>query len=49
MRTRVHGWRWRRNPLRRHSDVVEAWTALIVAVLLLVGAPLASPRGFVGP
>ncbi|MCX5243725.1 hypothetical protein OG895_00445 [Streptomyces sp. NBC_00201] len=41
MRTRVHGWRWRRNPLRRHSDVVEAWTALIVAVLLLVGAPLA--------
>ncbi|KPI20383.1 hypothetical protein OK074_1212 [Actinobacteria bacterium OK074] len=41
MRTRVRGWRWRRNPLRRHSDVVEAWTALVVMVLLLVGAPLA--------
>ncbi|NUR01183.1 MAG: hypothetical protein HOY79_33040 [Streptomyces sp.] len=41
MRTRVRGWRWRRNPLRRRSDVVEAWTALVVAVLLFVGAPLA--------
>jgi hypothetical protein len=40
MRTRVRGWRWRRNPLRRRSDVVEAWTALVVAVLLFVGAPL---------
>ncbi|MEV0183275.1 hypothetical protein AB0I54_28875 [Streptomyces sp. NPDC050625] len=41
MRTRVRGWRWRDNPLRRRSDVVEAWIALTVAVLLLVGAPLA--------
>ncbi|MDN3024201.1 hypothetical protein [Streptomyces sp. S.PB5] len=41
MRTRVRGWRWRENPLRRRSDVVAAWTALAVAVLLLVGAPLA--------
>ncbi|MFE6280991.1 hypothetical protein [Streptomyces sp. NPDC057877] len=41
MRTRVRGWRWRRNPLRRRSDVVEAWTVLVIAVLLLVGAPLA--------
>ncbi|MEU6139828.1 hypothetical protein ABZ848_05625 [Streptomyces sp. NPDC047081] len=40
MRTRVRGWRWRRNPLRRRSDVVEAWTALVAAVLLFVGAPL---------
>ncbi|MFJ8193959.1 hypothetical protein ACIQ8D_30005 [Streptomyces sp. NPDC096094] len=40
MRTRVRGWRLRRNPLRRRSDVVEAWTALVVAVLLIVGAPL---------
>ena len=40
MRTGVRGWRWRRNPLRRRSDVVEAWTALVVAVLLIVGAPL---------
>ncbi|MEU6217465.1 hypothetical protein ABZ845_08075 [Streptomyces sp. NPDC047022] len=41
MRTRVRGWRWRCNPLRRRSDVIEAWTALLVAVLLCVGAPLA--------
>ncbi|MGW0336742.1 Rv1733c family protein [Streptomyces sp. NPDC003011] len=41
MRIRVRGWRWRRNPLRRRSDVVEAWTVLAVAVLLAVGAPLA--------
>jgi hypothetical protein len=40
MRTRVLGWRWRRSPLRRRSDVVEAWTVLVVAVLILVGAPL---------
>ncbi|MGW1714911.1 Rv1733c family protein [Streptomyces sp. NPDC002156] len=38
--TRVYGWRWRRNPLRRRSDVVEAWTVLVVAVVLCVGAPL---------
>ncbi|MEU2775730.1 hypothetical protein ABZ646_23055 [Streptomyces sp. NPDC007162] len=41
MRTRVHGWRWRQNPLRRRSDMVEAWIALVVAVLLCAGAPLA--------
>ena len=41
MRTRVRGWRWRRNPLRRRCDLVEAWTVLVAAVLLLVGAPLA--------
>lgn len=23
------GWRWRRNPLRRRSDVVEAWLGLV--------------------
>ncbi|MFF8732395.1 hypothetical protein ACF073_38935 [Streptomyces sp. NPDC015171] len=40
MRTRVRGWRWRRNPLRRRSDVVEAWTVLMVTVLLFVVAPL---------
>ncbi|MBD0422589.1 hypothetical protein AB0L35_20090 [Streptomyces sp. NPDC052309] len=40
MRTRVRGWRWRRNPLRRRSDVVEAWTVLTVALLLFVGAPV---------
>lgn len=41
MRSRVRGLRGRHNPLRRRSDIVEAWTALIVAVLLLVAAPLA--------
>ncbi|MFF3487799.1 hypothetical protein ACFYXC_31630 [Streptomyces sp. NPDC002701] len=40
-RTRVIGRRQRHNPLRRRSDVVEAWTALAVAVVLCVGAPLA--------
>ena len=40
MRTRVRGWRWRRNPLRRRSDVVEAWTVLAVTALMLLGAPL---------
>ncbi|MEU9338522.1 hypothetical protein AB0D49_36130 [Streptomyces sp. NPDC048290] len=41
MRTRVRGWRWRSSPLRRRSDVIEAWALLLVAVLLLLGAPLA--------
>nr|WSY58077.1 hypothetical protein OG999_47825 [Streptomyces sp. NBC_00886] len=40
MRTRARR-RRRHNPLRRRSDVVETWTALAVAVLLFVGAPLA--------
>ncbi|WP_030251023.1 MULTISPECIES: hypothetical protein [unclassified Streptomyces] len=40
MRTRARGWRWRRSPLRRRSDVVEAWTVVAVAVLLCVGAPV---------
>ncbi|MDX3452326.1 hypothetical protein PV396_10285 [Streptomyces sp. ME02-8801-2C] len=38
--TRVSGLRRRRNPLRRRSDVVEAWTRLVLAVTLFVGAPL---------
>lgn len=41
MRTRVRGGSRRNNPLRRRSDVVEAWTALAVTVLLFVIAPLA--------
>ncbi|MEU1709895.1 hypothetical protein ABZ478_31755 [Streptomyces sp. NPDC005706] len=41
MRTRVRGWRWRHNPLRRRSDVMEAWTVLVAAVLLFVVTPLA--------
>ncbi len=38
---KVGFWRWRHNPLKRRSDVVEAWVALIVAVLLVCGLPLA--------
>ncbi|WP_432133392.1 MULTISPECIES: Rv1733c family protein [unclassified Streptomyces] len=41
MRTRVRCWRRQGYPLRRRSDVVETWTALVAAVLLMVGAPLA--------
>ncbi|WP_338899864.1 hypothetical protein WBG99_33050 [Streptomyces sp. TG1A-60] len=41
MRGQVFGWRWRPNPLRRRSDVVEAWTVLLVVLLLLIGAPAA--------
>lgn len=40
MRSRVHGRRRRPNPLRRRSDVVEAWALWAVALLLVVGAPL---------
>ncbi|GGX58873.1 Rv1733c family protein [Streptomyces fructofermentans] len=41
MRALVRGWRWRHNALRRRSDVMEAWTVLVAAVLLWVGAPMA--------
>ncbi|MFD8725785.1 hypothetical protein ACFV2H_49625 [Streptomyces sp. NPDC059629] len=34
-------WRWRRNPLRRHSDVVEAWIVLAVWTVTLLGGLLA--------
>lgn len=35
---RVRWWRWRANPLRRHSDVVEAWIVLVAGLLMAVGA-----------
>lgn len=36
---RVRLWRWRRNPLRRRSDLAEAWLVLVAVVLaLLLGA-----------
>ncbi|MGW3954118.1 Rv1733c family protein [Streptomyces sp. NPDC004752] len=38
---RVRAWRWRRNPLRRRSDVVEAWIVLAAWVIALVGSALA--------
>ncbi|MGI5452258.1 Rv1733c family protein [Streptomyces sp. CA-249302] len=33
-------WRWRHNPLRRASDLVEAWVALVALLLILVAAPV---------
>ncbi|TXS52380.1 hypothetical protein EAO75_08810 [Streptomyces sp. uw30] len=35
---RVRLWRWRRNPLRRRCDVVEAWVVLCGWLLALLGA-----------
>ncbi|WP_031223688.1 Rv1733c family protein [Streptomyces roseochromogenus] len=37
----VRLWRWRRNPMRRHSDVVEAWIVLATWICVLVGGALA--------
>ena len=33
-------WRWRRNPLRRTTDLAEAWLAFAALLLVLVGAPV---------
>jgi len=38
---RVWLWRWRRNPLRRRSDVVEAWLLLTLCFLALVAGAVA--------
>ncbi|KAA0927122.1 Rv1733c family protein [Streptomyces apricus] len=40
MRTITGLWRWRHNPLRRATDLVEAWVALGALLLVLVAAPL---------
>ncbi|MFI7500926.1 hypothetical protein ACIBVL_20980 [Streptomyces sp. NPDC049687] len=34
-------WRWRHNPLRRRTDLVEAWVALSALLLILLVAPVA--------
>ncbi|MFJ8383977.1 hypothetical protein ACIQ9Q_05605 [Streptomyces sp. NPDC094438] len=39
-RTKPRRWR-RRNPLRRRSDTIEAWTGLVLGAALFIGAPLA--------
>ncbi|MFG2264261.1 hypothetical protein [Streptomyces sp. NPDC048720] len=39
-RTRGSLWRWRRNPLRRRTDVLEAWFLLAVWALVVVGGTL---------
>ncbi|MBQ1088808.1 hypothetical protein [Streptomyces sp. B93] len=33
-------WRWRHNPLRRGTDLVESWVALVALLLILLAAPL---------
>ncbi|MFJ5997862.1 hypothetical protein [Streptomyces sp. NPDC092370] len=33
-------WRWRRNPLRRATDLAEAWVALAALLLILLAAPV---------
>ncbi|MEU9292493.1 hypothetical protein [Streptomyces sp. NPDC048266] len=40
MRAAIGLWRWRHNPLRRTTDLVEAWVAFVAAVLLCVLVPL---------
>ncbi|MFD5697120.1 Rv1733c family protein [Streptomyces lasiicapitis] len=34
-------WRWRHNPLRRATDLAEAWIALLALALIVVAAPVA--------
>ncbi|MFJ2439507.1 hypothetical protein ACIOWG_03385 [Streptomyces sp. NPDC087658] len=34
-------WRWRRNPLRRRTDLTEAWVALAALLLLALAVPAA--------
>ncbi|MGN5377661.1 hypothetical protein ACQ4WX_07880 [Streptomyces lasalocidi] len=43
--TPVRLWRWRSNPLRRHSDVIEAWIILATWVFALLCGAVAEPRG----
>lgn len=33
-------WRWRRNPLRRGTDLAEAWVGLVALVMILVAGPV---------
>ncbi|MGW5128668.1 Rv1733c family protein [Streptomyces sp. NPDC004069] len=40
VRRRLWGWRWRRNPLRRQEDIVEAWAILVMWVVIVVGGAL---------
>ncbi|MGC0413063.1 hypothetical protein RKD32_005993 [Streptomyces sp. SAI-195] len=38
-------WRWRRNPLRRREDVLEAWILLIVWLVIALVGPVAGVLG----
>ncbi|MFD9792850.1 hypothetical protein ACFWXK_18070 [Streptomyces sp. NPDC059070] len=40
MRSAVGVWRWRKNPLRRRTDVVEAWVALVALVVMAFASPV---------
>jgi len=44
-RTQVMGWRWRSNPLRRHSDAVEAWIVLAAWTAATAGGVAAGVVG----
>ncbi|MFF4804343.1 hypothetical protein ACFY1U_39220 [Streptomyces sp. NPDC001351] len=44
-RAKVLGWRWRSNPLRRRSDVVEAWIVLAAWTAATAGAVAAGTVG----
>ncbi|MCZ4122754.1 Rv1733c family protein [Streptomyces sp. H39-S7] len=48
MSSEMRLWRWRRNPLRRGSDVAEAWLVLVAGVLLVAGAPAVGAATAVG-
>jgi hypothetical protein len=37
--TKVRLWRWRRSPLRRRSDLLEAWIGLLTVIFVVLGAP----------
>ncbi|MEU6815344.1 hypothetical protein [Streptomyces sp. NPDC046860] len=39
--TPVRLWRWRRNPLRRSGDLVEAWVVLLTWIFVVLGGALA--------
>lgn len=40
MRALTGLWRWRHNPLRRTTDLVEAWVAFAAVLMLTVAVPL---------
>ncbi|MEV8566300.1 hypothetical protein AB0436_12110 [Streptomyces sp. NPDC051322] len=40
MRTASGVWRWRHNPLRRGTDLAEAWVALAAVLLIVLAGPL---------
>ncbi|MCT4353872.1 hypothetical protein M5362_12115 [Streptomyces sp. Je 1-79] len=41
MRAATGVWRWRHNPLRRTTDLIEAWATLLAVVLLVLAVPAA--------